>query len=85
MNILLAINICCFFCHLVGYCWTGAIQDYNKQLLPRSTRDNCKICMLAFIFLKPFGVTDDVLFIINYGKPAVNPSLNLLSTICSSP
>lgn len=65
----------------MGYCWTGAIQDYNKQLLPRSTRDNCKICMFAFIFLKPFGVTEVVLFIINYGKSTVNLSLNLLSAI----
>ncbi|PON83974.1 Small GTPase superfamily, Rho type [Trema orientale] len=26
----------------VGHCWTGAVQNYNKQLLPRSTWDHCE-------------------------------------------
>lgn len=34
----------------VGYCWTGAVQNYNKQLLPRSTWDNCEK-LLPFVFL----------------------------------
>ncbi|KAE8007912.1 hypothetical protein FH972_004469 [Carpinus fangiana] len=34
----------------LGYCWTGAVQNYNKQLLPRSTWDNCEE-LLPFGFL----------------------------------